>query len=181
MTQGHVANLTRLFAYRPEVYRAWRQLNSAIKANIDPRRYELATLAAAQRLRSSSCALAHGEVLRDRVYDAETVRAIASDRHNANLDAVDVAVMDFSDRVAAGANAVTATDVAVLRAHGLSDADILDVALAAGARRFFSTVLDAMGVEPDAAYRTLLEPDLREALTVGRPVALAEAATPSSR
>ena len=89
--------------------------------------------------------------------------------------------MDFSDRVGAGANAVTATDVAVLRAHGLSDADILDVALAAGARRFFSTVLDAMGVEPDAAYRTLLEPDLREALTVGRPVALAEAATPSSR
>jgi hypothetical protein len=27
----------------------------------------------------------------------------------------------------------------------------------------------------------LFEPDLREALTIGRPVALAEAATPSSR
>jgi hypothetical protein len=45
------------------------------------------------------------------------------------------------------------------------------VALAAAARCFFSTVLDAMGTQPDAAYRTGLEPDLRRALTVGRPIA----------
>jgi hypothetical protein len=45
------------------------------------------------------------------------------------------------------------------------------VALAAAARCFFSTVLDATGTEPDAAYRTELEPDLRRALTVGRPIA----------
>jgi hypothetical protein len=79
--------------------------------------------------------------------------------------------MDFADQVAADAGSVTADDIAGLRAHGLSDADILDVALAAGARCFFSKVLDAMAVEPDAAYHTLLEPDLREALTIGRPVA----------
>jgi hypothetical protein len=44
------------------------------------------------------------------------------------------------------------------------------VALAAGARCFFSKVLDAMAVEPDAAYHTVLEPDLREALAIGRPI-----------
>jgi len=41
------------------------------------------------------------------------------------------------------------------------------VALAAAVRCFFSKVLDAMGVEPDAAYRTLLEPELYRVLTVG--------------
>ncbi|HYY82658.1 MAG TPA: peroxidase [Actinomycetes bacterium] len=169
--KGYVANLTRLFAHRPAVLRAWEQLNGAIKANMDLRRYELATLAAARRLRSSYCALAHGKVLRDRFYDAGTVRGIAADHRQAGLDPVDVAVMDFADKVAAGASSVTAADVEALRAHGLSDTDILDVALAAAARCFFSTVLDAAGVEPDAAYRDLLEPELRRALAVGRPIA----------
>jgi uncharacterized peroxidase-related enzyme len=170
-TVGYVANFTRLFARRPAVYAGWQRLNAAIKANMDPRRYELATLAAARRLRSSYCALAHGKVLRDRFYDAATVHRIVTDHHEAGLDPVDVAVMDFADQVVADAGSVTADDVAVLWAHGLSDGDILDVALAAAVRCFFSKVLDAMGLEADAAYRTVLEPALCRVLTVGRPPA----------
>ena len=55
-------NHERAFAERPEVYAAWQQLNGSIKAGMDLRRYELATLAAARRLRSSYCCLAHGSV-----------------------------------------------------------------------------------------------------------------------
>ena len=47
---GGLPNFTKAFSLRPEVYAAWRQLNGAIKANMDLRRYELATLAAARRL-----------------------------------------------------------------------------------------------------------------------------------
>jgi uncharacterized peroxidase-related enzyme len=168
--QGFVSNYTRLFAGRPTVYIAWEQLKEAIKANMDPRRYELVTLVAARRLRSSYCALAHGRVLADQFYDSATVRRIAVDHHRAGLDARDVAIMDFADRVVADASSVTADDVAGLRAHGLSDAEIMDVALAAGVRCFFSKTIDAMGVRPDPAYRTLLEPELHQALTVGRPI-----------
>ncbi len=46
-------NLEHAFTERPEVFDAWVQLNAAIKAGMDLRRYELATLAAAKRLRSS--------------------------------------------------------------------------------------------------------------------------------
>src|SRR4051794_13554506 len=56
---GHLPNLTRAFSHRPAVYAAWRELNGAIKASMDLRRYELATVAAARRLRSSYCTLAH--------------------------------------------------------------------------------------------------------------------------
>ena len=56
-------NYERAFAERPDVYAAWVQLNTSIKAGMDLRRYELATLAAARRLRSSYCSLAHGTVL----------------------------------------------------------------------------------------------------------------------
>jgi uncharacterized peroxidase-related enzyme len=170
-THGYVANYIRLYAHRPEVYEGWKHLLGAIKANMDPRRYELVTLAAARRLRSSYCSLAHGKVLRDGFYDAATVRAIVTDHRHAGLAPVDVAVMDFADQVAADATSVRAADVEVLRDHGLSDDEVLDVALAAALRCFFSKVLDAMGVEPDAAFRDLLEPDLHRALTVGRPIA----------
>lgn len=39
---------------------------------MDPRRYELATIAAARRLHSSYCTLAHGSVLIDKFLDADT-------------------------------------------------------------------------------------------------------------
>src|SRR5574342_724058 len=44
---GYVPNFAQVFALRPGVYVAWAQLNVAIKAGMDHRRYELATLAAA--------------------------------------------------------------------------------------------------------------------------------------
>jgi len=169
--QGYVANYTKIFALRPAVYAAWAQLNVTIKTGMDLRRYELATLAAARRLRSSYCSLAHGTVLRDRFHNVETVHRIAADHHDAGLDATDVAVMDFAEKVAVGAAAITAADVDALRVHGLSDVEIFQVALAASARCFFSTVLDAVGVEPDSQYRVLVEPELQEVLTVGRPIA----------
>jgi len=150
------------------VLAAWGELNAAIKAGMDLRRYELATLAAARRLRSSYCSLAHGTVLRERF--GEPVREIALDRRAAGLDEVDVAVMDFAEKVVDDAAAIDDADRQKLRDVGLSDTDIMDVALAAAARCFFAKTLDAMGVQPDASYREL-EPELQEALVVGRPIA----------
>ena len=161
-------NLERAFDERPDVYAAWVQLNTAIKAQMDLRRYELATLAAARRLRSSYCCLAHGTILRDE-FD-EPVREIALDHRNAGLDAVDVAVMDLAERVVEDATSIGDDDLRVLREHGLSEAEIMDVVLAAAARCFFSKTLDALGVLPDASFRELDEP-VREALVVGRPIA----------
>jgi uncharacterized peroxidase-related enzyme len=167
---GFLPNFTQAFSLRPEVYQSWRQLNGAIKATMDLRRYELATIAAARRLRSSYCTLAHGSVLLDKFMDGATVRSVVEDYAAAGLTPAEVAVMDLADKVATDATAVTAQDVERLRGFGLTDAEILDVVLAAAARCFFSKTLDALGVAPDAKYRDL-EPELRETLTVGRAIA----------
>jgi uncharacterized peroxidase-related enzyme len=161
-------NYERAFEERPAVFAAWQQLNGAIKAGMDLRRYELATLAAARRLRSSYCALAHGTVLIERF--GEPVAAIAADHRSAGLDEVDVAVIDLAERVVDDATSIGEADLQPLRDLGLSDAEIMDVVLAAAARCFFSKTLDAMGVLPDAKYQEL-DPELREALVVGRPIA----------
>jgi uncharacterized peroxidase-related enzyme len=167
--RGYVPNLARAFALRPGVYQAWRRLVTEVMSNMDERRYELATLAAARRLRSTYCMLAHGSVLARKFFTGDEVAAIARDDYDA-LEPVDRAVMELADRVAADATAVTREDVERLREHGLSDAEILDVVLAATIRCFFSKTLDALAVEPDDVYAAL-DPGLRDALVVGRPLA----------
>ena len=58
-------NFERAFEVRPDAYAGWVALNTAIKSSMDLRRYELATLAAAQWLRSTYCSLAHGAIVLD--------------------------------------------------------------------------------------------------------------------
>ena len=161
-------NYERAFVERPEVYAAWGQLNGAIKAGMDLRRYELVTLAAARRLRSSYCCLAHGSVLAEQ-FD-ESVCEIALDHRSAGLDEVDVAVMDLAERVVDDATSIGDSDLQRLRDLGLTEAEIMDVVLAATARCFFSKTLDALGVLPDASYRSL-DAAMQDALVVGRPIA----------
>jgi alkylhydroperoxidase family enzyme len=161
-------NFERAFEPRPGVYEAWGRLNGSIKEGMDLRRYELATFAAARRLRSSYCSLAHGLVLRDRL--GEPVLDIATARESAGLDEVDLAVMELAERVVDDASSIGEGDVQRLRDLGLSETEIMDVVLAAAARCFFSKTLDGLRVQPDASYREL-EPELLDALVVGRPIA----------
>ena len=85
-------------------------------------------------------------------------------------DAVDAAIVDLADKVALDATSVTQADIDRLRSLGLSNTEVLDVVLAAAVRCFFSKALDGLGAQPDAKYAQL-EPELRDALTVGRSIA----------
>lgn len=165
---GYVANHTKIFSQRPDVYKAWQGLNAAIKANMDLRRYEVATLASAQALRSSYCCLAHGQVMLQFVPQNDLIEIMSGERDI--LTPVETAIMAFAEKVTLHAYEVTQADVDVLREHGLTDPEIMDIVLASSARNFFSRVLDGSGTLPDAAYRSL-EPKLYESLTVGREVA----------
>jgi len=168
--QGYVANFTRAFSLRPGVLQGWQGLKNAITSGMDPRLYELATVATATAIRSSYCSLVHGNILATSYYSAEKVVSIAGNDVADALDAADAAVVRFARKVAAEAEKITQDDVDELRNLGLSDADVLNVILAAAARCFFSKVLDATGTLPDAVLQEI--PDqLRSALTVGRDIA----------
>ena len=113
--------------------------------------------------------LAHGAVLlRSGIFTSEQVAAIARDYRHAGLTPAEVAMMAFAEQVTARANTATRDDIATLRRHGFSDPEILDIALTAGARCFFSKVLDGVGAAPDDAYLSLDE-GVRQSLAVGRP------------
>lgn len=167
---GYVPNWAQAFSLRPGVRDGWVALLGSIQTNLSVWSYELATLAAARALRSSYCALAHGSVLANKVFDAAAVAAIATGAPEAPLEPGEHAVMAFADKVARNADQITSADVEVLRAHGYRDEEIFDLAAAAAARCFFSKLLDALEVQPDSTFNDL-DPTLRRALTVGRPIA----------
>jgi uncharacterized peroxidase-related enzyme len=167
-TKGYVANYTSAFSLRPEVYRAWLNLVGSIRSHMRLRRYELVTFAAAQALKCTYCMLAHGSVLRKNFFGPDELAAIARDFRSSGLPEEEVALMEFAQKVTREPNQITQRDFDLLRERGLSDEEILDVVLTVTARNFMSKTLDALGTEPDDALREL-EPELREALVIGRP------------
>lgn len=168
---GFVRNDSRVLAHRPKVAAAWAGLARAVKERMDVRRYELVTLAAARRLRSSYCMLAHGEIVRGKFLDDDALSAVVQDHRSADLDSVDVAIMDLAEKVVVDATSVTQEDIHRLRELGLTDGEIFEVVATAAARCFYSKLLDALGVQADAVYLDKFDPELRELLAVGRPIA----------
>jgi len=166
---GFVPNYAKVFCHRPEVMARWGQLQAEIRRSIDVRRFELVTLAAALELRSSACALQFGKKVTAYVGPGP-VRAMAQDGVEMDgLTDAERAMMSFSRKVARDASRITAGDVEMLRQQGFGEGEIFDIAAAAAGRAFFTKILDALGVEPDATFREM-EESLRESLTVGRPI-----------
>jgi uncharacterized peroxidase-related enzyme len=169
---GYVPNYATVFSHRPEVMRRWAELLTAIKRPMAKRRFELATFAAAVTLRSTLCTLAHGKTLLE-FFSTEDVIAMARGEMPPSLSAAEAALMRFACAVAHDASAVTADDVAELKRHGFSDAEVFDIAVTAAGRAFFTKVIESLGVATDAPLRTM-NASLREALAVGRPVRFIE-------
>lgn len=168
---GYLPNYARVFCHRPEVMASWAALLGSIRRHVDPRRFELVTLAAARALGNSYCALAHGQALAELVGTPQ-LQAILEGRDT--LDAAEREMMALAAKVADDAAGVTQADIDRLRAHGLGDDEIFDIVAVAAARAFFTKVLDGLGAQADIAYREMASP-LREALTVGRPIAAVDA------
>ena len=163
---GFVPNYAKVFCWRPEIMGLWAQLQAGIKRNMDKRRFELVTFAAAHTLRSTLCSLAHGRALTTWFSQAD-IQLMARGASPASLTAAEAAMMGFSRKVARGAFLVSANDVDQLKKHGFTDAEIFDITATVGARAFWTNIIESLGVEPEPPFLQL-EPEFRKTLTVGR-------------
>ena len=161
---GYVPDHTRVMAVNPEAYLAWENLIGAIAGGMDKRRYELVTLAAAAGVLSEHCLLAHGNRTLRYIPEQELI-GIAADFRTAEVTPAEVAMMEFAERVSRDSHSMTDADSLALRAHGFSDREIVDIALTAAARNYFSRAIQALAVPVDVPAG--MSPELREALRSG--------------
>ena len=143
---GYVPSHTRMMAMNPAAQRGFEAITAAIAGRLGTRNYRLVTLAAAGALHSDACRLAHGNMARKMLSDDQII-AIATDFHDADLTDAEVAMMDYAIRVSRDSAGMTDADAQVLRDHGFTDREIVDITLAAAVRNYYSRALSALGVE----------------------------------
>lgn len=143
---GYVPGYTRAMALNPAALGAFEQLAGAIARSLGKRNYELVTLAAARAIGSPHCLLAHARKSLSLFPEGDLVR-IARDYRDAGLSAADVAMMEFAEKLSGDAAAMTDEDSRRLREHGFTDRQIVDIALAASLRNYYSRALLALRVE----------------------------------
>lgn len=160
---GYVPSHTKAMALNPEAVKAFEQLIRAVAGPMNKRRYELVTLAAAGAIGSQACRVAHSRKSLKYMDEAE-IAAVLRDFHSAGLTEAEVAMMEFAQKLSRDSSAMTDADSQRLRDLGFDDREIVDIALAAAARNYYSRALQALAVEVDVPPD--LSPELRAALQV---------------
>ena len=168
---GYVWNVSRLWAHQPDTLTALFDLMSqAFKASgLSFRQRGILVTAAASALGDSYCSLAWGGKLAT-ASEAALAAGVLNGSDGALTDQ-EKAMAAWARKVVKDPNATTPAEIQQLRDSGLDDGQIFAVTVFAALRLAFSTINDSLGAQPDAQLAESLPPEVRKAVTYGRPVA----------
>lgn len=171
-SDGYVWNVTRLWGWRPDIYRDFATLRASLmdSSSLTDRDWAVMVTAAASQLGDSYCSLAWGSKLAG-LTDAETAAQLIANEPAPALSEREQALAAWARRLVDDPNATAAEDVARLRAVGLDGREIFEATTFVAFRLAFSTVNDALGAEPDRQLRDAAPDPIREAVRFGRPSA----------
>lgn len=169
-SQGYVMNLARAWAWRPEVFEGFAALRNLLTERSSLSKRELAVLvsATAAELGDPYCALAWGTTLAKQSTPA-VARAVLDGEEDSGMTTRDSALARWARKVARDPNATQPSDVEELRQAGITEREIVEATMFIGFRLAFSTVNDALGVQPDTELVEAAPHQVREAVTFGRP------------
>ena len=171
-SQGFVMNLTRAWAWRPDIFEGFAALRSQLtaKSSLSKRDQAVIVCATAAQLGDSYCSLAWGRTLAEEA-GASAAAAIISASPKVELHARDQALAQWARKVVADPNGTSAQDLNSLRSAGLSERGVFEATVFIAFRIAFSTVNDALGVQPDWELGESVPKEVAAAVAFGRPVA----------
>jgi uncharacterized peroxidase-related enzyme len=172
---GYVWNVTRLWAHQPGTLKdLFGVMSQAFRpSGLSFRQRGILVASAASALGDSYCSLAWGGKLSE-ASDAAVAAGVLTGS-DAGLTDQEKAMASWARKVARDPNATTPADIQALRDAGLDDGQIFAVTAFVALRLAFSTINDSLGAQPDAQLAQSLPPEVRAAVTYGRPVAQAPA------
>ena len=168
---GYVSNLTRLWAWRPDVFDSFSNTRRVLteKATLSLRERAILVCATAANVGDSYCALAWGRTLASET-DPTTAAEVLQRKEPSALTARERALATWARQVVRDPNAITAEDVDRLRRAGVTDEEIFNATVFVAFRLAFSTVNDALGACPDAPLAGAAPASVRDAVNYGRSV-----------
>jgi len=168
---GYVSNGSRLWAHQPDSLKRLFELMSQAftPSGMNFRQRGILVTAAASTLGDSYCSLAWGGKLSQASDPAVAAGVLTGG--DAGLTGQEKAMAAWARKVARDPNATTPADIQALRESGLGDGQIFAITAFVALRLAFSTINDSLGAQPDAQLAQSLPPEVRQAVTYGRPVA----------
>lgn len=95
----------------------------------------------------------HEKDLRSVVASDEQLQAIQTDYKTADLTARETAILDYATKLTLAPKEICQGDLNTLRAHGLSDEQLVDTVQCVAYFNFINRVLDGLGVDPEQEMR----------------------------
>ncbi len=167
-SMGTVMEATRCWTARADILAPVEHLLDQIRGgfSLGLVNFRLITLVAAKHVPSSYCSHVYFKALSGMI-GRDQALAVHRDYRNAGLTDQQVAMLAYAEQITVDASRIRQEDIDSLRAVGLTDGNIADIALAASFRNFLSRYFDAVGAEAEPEF---LDDDLsvRRELSVGR-------------
>ena len=155
---GFVPNVFRAYSYRPDRFSAWfghfKQLHVPT-ANLDEADREMIAVGVSAWNRCTYCVVAHGHALRVALGDQVQADLIATNWRHADLDERRTAICRFAEKLTATPHEMTEGDLHALRAVGLTDEEVWDVAEITSMYNFTNRMALALDQRPNEEYHRL--------------------------
>jgi uncharacterized peroxidase-related enzyme len=167
--EGYVMNLTRLWAWRPDVFEAFTATRLLLTGEslLTDREVAVIVCATASTLGCAYCSLAWGNKLTKLAEPALAAAALGGPP-SADMSAREAALATWAHKVVVDPNATTADDVERLRTSGLSEREIFEATALVAFRLAFSTINDALGAQPDWQIAEAASPEVAAVVGFGR-------------
>ena len=168
--EDYVSNFNRAWAWRADLARAFVALRMQLmeRTTLTERELALLVCTTARTIGDSYCSLAWGSKLA-----TLTSAAVAADvlrgAHASALTTREAALERWAEQVVRDPNGTTEQHIETLRRAGFDEREIFEATAFVGFRLAFSTINDALGARPDHQLVDAAAPEVRAAVTYGRP------------
>ncbi|WP_108397554.1 carboxymuconolactone decarboxylase family protein [Devosia submarina] len=166
-SMGRVMQATQCWSARPDILSPVENLLHRIRDgfSLGLVNFRLITLIVAKHVPSSYCSHVYFKALSGMIEREQTL-AVHRNYRNAGLTNQQVAMLAYAEQITVDASRITQADIDALRAVGLTDLNIADIALASSFRNFLSRYFDAIGAVAEPEFLDD-DPSVRSELSVG--------------
>ncbi|WGH77249.1 peroxidase-related enzyme [Jannaschia ovalis] len=152
---GFVPNVLRAYAFDIDKLNAFTAMYNDLMlapSGLSKLEREMIAVAVSAENRCFYCLVAHGAAVRQLSGDPALGEAIAMNYRVAPIDARQRAMLDFAVQMTRASATIGEAEREALRAHGLSDRDIFDLAGVAGFFNMTNRVASAIAMQPNPEY-----------------------------
>jgi uncharacterized peroxidase-related enzyme len=151
--RGRVAPMIKVLSIRPGVARAKEILRNSLlgdASSLGARRADMISLVVSGLNDCRFCGTAHGgQMVRRGDTSEDQASKLYLDWHKADLDAQDIAMLEFCEKLNFSPSRMTKDDVEGLRTAGFNDENILDIVALTAYRNFVNRIHDGLGMSAD--------------------------------